>query len=435
MRDTEKLYNIFVRNLPTCQNEEELRAMFSLRILPQLGIADSSITQLRHEYSILNGRIDSLYGKAILEFKAPGVLPQYSTDKRFEVITKKMTAYIKGIARKEKIAPGTIIGIIFDGKKIAYQHLIGSAEVVSGPYKINRSLFKYFLDRLSYGLTVSKALTQSNLIRDFGLSSTRCVPFVRALYKMLSESPSRRTQALYGQWRIYFREICGYDFHGSKKKNLRRITSVDYSIKSPDIEALTFSIHTYFSIILTLFAVRIGHILSDSFDSLRWLTNLATADEKGFQQSLQTLFDGSHFKEIGFSNLIEPTFFQWFIDELNVEVRTLTKEVAEVLAEYSTETLIMKDIGEADILKDLYQSLSPPALRHALGEFYTPDWLADLVFERAGYSGDASLNVLDPTCGSGTFLVRAIIKYKEANSSLPLKKLGRGILDHIRGMN
>src|SRR5439155_4843939 len=131
------------------------------------------------------------------------------------------------------------------------------------------------------------------------------------------------------------------------------------------------------------------------------------------------VFDGIPFKEVGFSNLIEPTFFQWFIDELSDDIRSFTKEVAELFAEYSTETLRMKDIGESDLLKDLYESLSPPALRHALGEYYTPDWLADLILERAGYNGEANLNILDPTCGSGTFLVRVISKYKEANVRVP----------------
>jgi hypothetical protein len=79
--------------------------------------------------------------------------------------------------------------------------------------------------------------------------------------------------------------------------------------------------------------------------------------------------------------------------------------------------------------------LSPPALRHALGEFYTPDWLADLALERVGYDGNFEANLLDPTCGSGIFLVRVIAKYKEANSSLPGSKLANGILTHIRGID
>ena len=38
-----------------------------------------------------------------------------------------------------------------------------------------------------------------------------------------------------------------------------------------------------------------------------------------------------------------------------------------------------------DLLKQLYQYLVPRHLRHDLGEYYTPDWLAQ--------------RVLDPACG------------------------------------
>jgi len=46
-----------------------------------------------------------------------------------------------------------------------------------------------------------------------------------------------------------------------------------------------------------------------------------------------------------------------------------------------------------------------PADRHDLGEYYTPDWLAELTLERMGYHGGS---LLDPSCGSGTFLMCAI---------------------------
>ena len=50
----------------------------------------------------------------------------------------------------------------------------------------------------------------------------------------------------------------------------------------------------------------------------------------------------------------------------------------------------------------------PRKLRHDLGEFYTPDWLAGYLIDRSGYPGDPNIRFLDPACGSGTFLVDAI---------------------------
>ncbi len=51
-------------------------------------------------------------------------------------------------------------------------------------------------------------------------------------------------------------------------------------------------------------------------------------------------------------------------------------------------------------------------MRHDLGEYYTPDWLADHVLNEVGYVGDPDKRLLDPACGSGTFLVMAINRVK-----------------------
>ena len=49
-----------------------------------------------------------------------------------------------------------------------------------------------------------------------------------------------------------------------------------------------------------------------------------------------------------------------------------------------------------------YRELIPQPARKSLGEFYTPAWLVERVYERAGYRGGT---VLDPACGCGAFLL------------------------------
>ena len=61
-----------------------------------------------------------------------------------------------------------------------------------------------------------------------------------------------------------------------------------------------------------------------------------------------------------------------------------------------------------DLLKKLYHYLFPKSVRHDLGEYFTPDWLAEHMLDEVGYEGDPDKRVLDPGCGSGTFLVMAI---------------------------
>ena len=78
-----------------------------------------------------------------------------------------------------------------------------------------------------------------------------------------------------------------------------------------------------------------------------------------------------------------------------------------------------------DVLRNIYQELIPVAQRKAFGEYYTPDWLAAMLAERIIddawleravsrylHSGDAptGVGILDPACGSGTFLYHAALR-------------------------
>ena len=80
-----------------------------------------------------------------------------------------------------------------------------------------------------------------------------------------------------------------------------------------------------------------------------------------------------------------------------------------------------------DILQSLYQEIVPKSQRKVYGEYYTPDWLAEMLVDElldeqwCQQAVEASLHfgrdsdlakfrpwgVLDPTCGSGTFLYHA----------------------------
>lgn len=60
-----------------------------------------------------------------------------------------------------------------------------------------------------------------------------------------------------------------------------------------------------------------------------------------------------------------------------------------------------------EILGDIYQTFLPPAKRKRLGEFYTPPSIVDWLLEQTVFQhGEGTL--LDPSCGSGSFLVRYV---------------------------
>lgn len=71
-----------------------------------------------------------------------------------------------------------------------------------------------------------------------------------------------------------------------------------------------------------------------------------------------------------------------------------------------------------DVLGHLYEEHLDPQERKELGEFYTPTSIVDYILDQVGYTAAEPIelkeyDLLDPACGSGTFLVRATKRLRE----------------------
>ncbi|TIU91686.1 MAG: SAM-dependent DNA methyltransferase, partial [Mesorhizobium sp.] len=114
------------------------------------------------------------------------------------------------------------------------------------------------------------------------------------------------------------------------------------------------------------------------------------------------LLAGEKFDESGIHGVVEPDFFDWVVEIEGGEVfvRTLAKR----LARFDWSSV------EQDVLKVLYESVIGTETRQRLGEYYTPDWLADVIVQET-VTDPMGSRVLDAACGSGTFLFHAIRRY------------------------
>jgi hypothetical protein len=113
----------------------------------------------------------------------------------------------------------------------------------------------------------------------------------------------------------------------------------------------------------------------------------------------EAILSGAALAEIGIRGAVESDFFDWVL--LDPRGHDL---VARMVGE--TRRFRLRD-AQADVLKALYETLIDPAQRKELGEYYTPDWLAAKL-SRAVIKAPLTERVLDPACGSGTFLFHAI---------------------------
>ncbi len=147
--------------------------------------------------------------------------------------------------------------------------------------------------------------------------------------------------------------------------------------------------HTYLSAI-------IGMVVQASFGiDIRGLAESNPAD----------LILGQKFRSAtGLEGVVESDFFAW-PTEVGADgfLRTLARRVARFDWQKAPN----------DVAAILYETVIPPDERRQLGEYYTPDWLARSIV-REVVTDPLDQKVLDPACGSGTFVAAAVTHFIEA---------------------
>jgi len=119
-----------------------------------------------------------------------------------------------------------------------------------------------------------------------------------------------------------------------------------------------------------------------------------------------SLIDGSAFaQQVGVNGVIESDFFGWIVEVDGGDV--WIQGLAHQISRYDWAN------ADYDIGSVLYQSVISADERKRLGEYYTPDWLAAKVVT-AVVDEPLKQRVLDPACGSGTFLREAVKAFCDA---------------------
>ena len=133
--------------------------------------------------------------------------------------------------------------------------------------------------------------------------------------------------------------------------------------------------------------------------------------------------------------------FGWIAHSSSGALDGLFARLAEAMHGCDFPSLFETAQAGGDLFKGLYQAIFPRRFRHALGEYYTPDWLAEHVLDQAGYHGEPGVRLLDPACGSGTFLVQAIRRLRDrwaqihGSRTTDREGLRRSILSAVVGVD
>ena len=216
-------------------------------------------------------------------------------------------------------------------------------------------------------------------------------------------------QVQVARWYRTFEQIHGVV---ERKRTVeRRKLAGLYGIEAREIDLprLLFAIETYYVLRMKLYAY--AALTSKNANGAHGdasFAKKAAPPSSEPQTLLRMIFSPGFFERFGILNYDESGLFPWFIDYLGrIPSDTLGSETAHILEDGRTAS----ELGVRDVLRPIYHELIPRQVRHAVGAFYTPEWLAQYMLTELGYEeGETpwTSRLLDPTCGSGTFVLAAL---------------------------
>ncbi len=366
-------------------------------------------------------RADAFYGLTIFAYKTPKVDLARSQRERDDAL-KQVKEYIK-LAIDDRDARNLIEAIrlrghtplIFSVITNGKQAIFLEYNVNTGQLRIDPPVGAYPLDELALrriiiAVTSSwrKRFAAENLAGDFGYRATLAKRVIRKLYDKLSSPKLDKTVVLFEEWRKTV--SIAYPKFGEEVKRIADLYGFRDDV---DGDILFFAIQTYYSIVLKLIAAEIASKFYNT-SILAFLDHLRrTRNPEELKRAFEHIESGELFAGLGIQGFTERSFFSWYLEEWDEEIEKLLRDIIGKLSEYDIASVYLNVESARDMLKVLYEELIPrKEVRQKLGIYATPDWLAELVIREAGLaeklSKQCSVRVLDPGCGTGTFLSLAI---------------------------
>jgi hypothetical protein len=392
-------------------------------------------TTLRHKFV---GRMDAVCNNLVIEYKKLGKLDK---EKDKEKATEQLTDYLLQLLKEDG---NEYHGVLTDGIKIRYLYFQNG--------EIHKTSFKNIdetdLDKLIQSLVDlnNKRFVPKNIVDDFKLHSRAGITSELAnyLFKALINKKSEKTSMLFQEWEVLFHlsetDKGQNDDINKRRKALGRLFGVNINDSETDYKAL-FALQTTYAIIVKLIACKV--VTKIEFNkNIEYFSDLSKIDNNTLRQFIEYIEDGYVFQTGGIRNLLEGDFFSWYcVEEIwSDEEAEIILKLIHLLEGYSI-SFYRHGYSTIDIFIDLYMEIMPPEVRHSLGEYFTPSWLADYVVkESKSLISNENFTAIDPCCGSGVFvmaLIRNIIDNKDiiSLSSEDKQSLLNSILQRVKGVD
>jgi SAM-dependent methyltransferase len=337
-----------LRHLGGKPGHDEVKADFRSLLVEEFDV-ELGAMDFERRVPEVRGRLDALIGRTVFEAKS-------DLDREWVDVERRMPDYLADREREER---EHFVGIASDGLKWAVFELRDGALQTVKRTTLDPEKPDIFLAWLDGAVALRASLPPDPLtIRaELGGDSVAFHLVREALATLWDRLRLHPAEALKRQlWADLLKLVHGRDVQS---------------------DVLWFR-HTYLVIVAKCIAVAVMDLSED--DPERMLS-------------------GEAFSSANIHGAVESDFFDWVIaDAAGVEL------VRRIMAH--VRRFRLREV-ESDVLKILYESLIDRNERHGLGEYYTPDWLAAKVVRHA-VTDPLQQRVLDPACGSGTFLFHAV---------------------------
>ncbi|WOZ75276.1 Eco57I restriction-modification methylase domain-containing protein [Limosilactobacillus reuteri] len=395
MQINDQIYSNFKSKLDSSNHEEEIRLAWATLIESTLHIKGIHAEEDKRDMSFNN---------VLIEFKDHGLFHHSKESKKFiEATDQRIKKYVKRWSKSIKKPQSFFIGIVTDGVDMSLCQIINN-EVKSGNLMpITQKNTEYVLEAINRQMRY--ALNSSTLIDLFGRNSSIGTSLIKDLFQTLeadlSDKQTNKTKLFYEEWGNLYGQVA--DIAAWKKKSM--LTQLGFPVNS-DLSHVLFCLNTYNSIIVKSLAAELVST-TDIAAYSNFSESLYLTDDESLLNKINEQVEQSHYFEMAnIHNFVSEVLFSWYLSSKNKSA-TLIDSLRSL---YEHMSLMNVNEHEAmrsgDALKNFYEDLIPDALRKTLGEFYTPDWMVQYMIEKLPSIEDRS--ILDPTCGSGSFLLEAI---------------------------
>jgi type I restriction-modification system DNA methylase subunit len=418
----------YVRDVKALHNEANKTARFSALLGELFPDAVAQYTKdveklIRIDHTTAKGtaqkkgRADAYYGNAIIEFEK-------SLAATLEEAQRQLREYVSGIWQKELKKSDSLrplLVIASDGIRwISYRPVLPDGKKPTPDTVVLDELrdFRVAEDTLGdFWLWLTSLLFRPQQVEptaqqfqfEFGSQSFQYREAMAALKRAWAKvNNGPEAKLAFDTWQRYLTVT-----YGRLTEDTTAHEDTETTTEISELENL-FLRHTYLACIARL---------------LIWAALSHGKSTGKLRQVAKDVMSGRYFKSKRLANLVDDDFFHWIrSDDAEEILAPAWERILSHLTDYD-----LSDIKE-DVLKGVYQQLIDPKDRHDLGEYYTPDWLCERIVKellpKHGFK-----TVLDPSCGSGSFLRAVINHFLLHNTDATKEHQLKMVLGNVQGID